>query len=144
MISKLLWYLILHQMCTYGMFNRIINPSNNICIVCFSEIYQSSITIISIPRFHKSSSNISPHLFTLKKISHHITPIRIILSIQPHTHRLKWIITFNSHNQQAKKQKTNERKTKYHIVETKKRSSQSYMITLKRVLMWIRKSCVWD
>ena len=128
-----LCYLILRHLCIYGMLNRIVNPSNNLYNVCFPSIYQSSITLISIPRYHGSSTNISLHIFTLKKISHHITPIRIILSIQFHTHKLKLIISFSSHNQQKKKkQNAKERKTKYYIVKTEQTSSRSYIITPKR------------
>ena len=43
MILNLLCCLILQQPRTYGMLNRIVDPSNNLCIVCFSCIYQSSI-----------------------------------------------------------------------------------------------------
>ena len=84
------------------MFNKIVNPNNNFSIVCFPDIYQSIITLINIPKFHRSSTNISSHL-TLHKISHHITTIQVILSIQPQTHRLKQIVYFSSHNQQIKK-----------------------------------------
>jgi len=94
MILNLLYCLILRQLCIYRILNKIIYPSNNFCI---------KITLISIPRFHRSSTNISPHPFTLKKISHHATSIWIILFIQPHTHILKWIISFSSHNKQTKK-----------------------------------------
>jgi len=103
MIPNFLYCLILCQLRTYKIINRIVNSSNNLCIVCFLGIYQSIITLISISKYHISSTNISPHLFTIKKISHHITPIRTILSIHPHTHRLKWIVSFSSHNQQTKK-----------------------------------------
>jgi len=127
MISNLVCCLILHQPCSYGMLNKIINPNNNFCIVCFPNIYQSSTTLINIQRFHRSSTNISPHLFTLKKISHYITPIRIILYIQPHTHRLKRIVSFSSHNQHSfllvviinkqRKLEHKKRKMKYQIAE---------------------------
>jgi len=79
MIPNLLYCLIPHQLRTYEMLNIIVNPSNNLCIVCFPCIYQSSIPLISIPRYHISSTNISPHFFTLKNIYHYITPIRIII-----------------------------------------------------------------
>jgi len=94
------------------MLNIIINSSNNLCIVCFSDIYQSSITLISIPRYHISSTNtnISPHLFTIKEISHYITLIRIIISIQPHNHILKQINSFSSYNQQTKKTRMQEKR----------------------------------
>jgi uncharacterized protein YacL len=75
------------------------------------------------------------HIFLLlKKISHYITPIRIILFIQPHNHRIKRIIFFSSHNQSKKKKTERKRKekTKYHIADTEKISSRS----------WIRESCV--
>jgi len=119
MISNLVCCLILHQPCNYGMLNKIINPNNNFCIVCFPNIYQSSITLINIQRFHRSSTNISPHPFTLKKISHYITSIRIILYIQHHTQKLKRIVSFSSHNQHSfllaviiNKQRKPERKKK--------------------------------
>jgi len=125
MISNLVCCLILHQPCNYGMLNKIINPNNNFCIVCFPNIYQSSITLINIQRFHRSSTNISPHPFTLKKISHYITSIRIILYIQHHTQKLKRIVSFSSHNQHSfllaviinKQRKPERKKKKYQIAE---------------------------
>jgi hypothetical protein len=66
--------LILYQLCTYKMLNRIVNSNNNFCIVCLSNIYQSSITLINISKFHKNSTSIPPNLFTLKTIYHHISP----------------------------------------------------------------------
>jgi hypothetical protein len=53
---------------------------------------------LNILRYHISSTNIPPHLLTIEKISHYITLVWIILSIQPHTHRLKQIISFGSYN----------------------------------------------
>jgi len=103
MISNLICCVILHRLCTYGMLNKIVNPSNDLCIVCFPNIYQSSITLISFLRFHKCSTNISPYLFTLTKIFHLITLIWIIFSIQPHIYILKWVVFFSSYNQQIKK-----------------------------------------
>jgi len=121
MIPNFLYCLILRQLRSYGIFNRIVDPSNNLCIVYFPCIYQSNILLLSILRYHISSTNISPLPFPFKKISHDITPIRIILSIQPHTHKLKRIIFFNSHNQQTKKTRMQkQRKIKYQIVKTKK------------------------
>jgi hypothetical protein len=112
MIPDFLWYLILRQLHTYGMLNTIINSSNNLCIVCFLDIYQSSITLICILRYHISSTNtnISPHLFTIKDICHYMTLIRIIIYIQPHTHRLKQINSFSSYNQQTKKARMQEKR----------------------------------
>ena len=145
-----LCYLILRHLCIYGMLNRIVNPSNNLCNVCFPSIYQSSITLISIPRYHGSSTNISLHIFTLKKISHHITPIQIILSIQLHTHRLKLIISFSSHNQQKKKgrmQKKGKQNTrlqklnKYLLEVTQSLQKENQGFTLNPS-SWIHKSCV--
>jgi len=133
MTPNLLCRLILRQLCTYEILNRIVNSNNNLCIVCFLGIYQNNITLISIPRYYRSSTNISPHLFTLKKIFHHITSIRIILSIQPHTHRLKRIISLVAIINKQRKPEC-KRKTKYQIAKTKEISSQS----------WICESCVWD
>ena len=96
MIPNLLCCLILSQLHTYRMLNGIVNSSNNLCIVCFPCIYQNIIPFFSILRYHIGSTEISPHLFILKKISHYIAPIRIVLPIQPHTHRLKRIISFSS------------------------------------------------
>jgi len=132
MIPNLLCCLILCQLHTYEMLNKIVDPSNNLCFVCFPFIYQSSIPLFCIFGYHISSTNISPHPFTLNEISNYITPIQIILSIQPHTHRQKWIILFSSHNQQTKKiRKQKQQKTKYQIAETKQISSRSYTITPK-------------
>jgi len=140
MISNLIWYLILRQLCSYKMLNRIVNPNNNLCTVCFSCIYQNNIHILSILRYHISSTNIFPHLFTLKETFHYITSIRIALLIQPHTHRLKWIISFSSHkstikeNQNAKaaKNKILNCRNWTDIPEAKQISSWSYMITPKQ------------
>ena len=68
-----------------------------------SCIYQNSIPLLNILRYHRSSTNIPPHLLTLKEISHYITLIPIVLPIQPHTHRLKRIISFSSYNQQLQR-----------------------------------------
>ena len=125
------------------MLNRIVNLGNNFCIICFSSIYQDSITLISIPKFHRNSTNISLHPFILKNNSHYITPIQIILFIQPHTHILKQIIFFYSHNQQTKKIRTQkkgkqntrlqkQRKTKYQIIETKRIPSKKFSVTLHK------------
>ena len=140
MILNLICCLILRQLRTYGMLNRIVNQSNNLCIVCFPNIYQNRIPLLGILEYHISFTNIFPHLFTLMEISHFITPIRIILYIQSHTHRLKWIISFNSHNQQTKKTKMQKQgKTKIpncrnwtDIAETKQIFSRSYTITPKQ------------
>jgi hypothetical protein len=57
------------------------------------------------------------HIFLLlKKISHYITPIRIILFIQPHNHRIKRIIFFSSHNQQTKKKQNPKEKKKQNTI----------------------------
>jgi hypothetical protein len=141
MIPNLLCCLILCQLCTYGMLNKIVNPSNNLCIVCFSCIYQSNIPFINIPRYHISSTNISSHLLTLKKISHYTTLIRIVLSIQPHAPKLKKIISFSSHNQQIREnQNAKEAKKKIpdcrnwiNITEIEKISFRSYAITPKKI-----------
>ena len=120
MIPNLLRCLLLRQLRTYGMLNKIVNPSNNLCIVCFLCIYQSNIPFLSILRYHIGSTNIFPHLFTLKEISHYITPIRIVLPIQPHTHRLKRIISFSSHNQQLQRTRMQkQRRIKNQIEKTK-------------------------
>ena len=42
-------------------------------------IYQNSIPLLNILRYHRSFTNIPPHLLTLKEISHYITPVQIIL-----------------------------------------------------------------
>ena len=146
MTSNLLCCVILHQLCTYRLLTKNVNPSNNFYIVCFSSIYQGSITLINIHRFYRSSTNISPQSFTLKKISHHITPIQIILFIQLHTHRMKRIISFSSHNQQTKKIITQKkkRKTKYHIAETKENEIPYCRNKGKQNTNWIRERCVWD
>ena len=87
---------------------------------------------LNILRYHISSTNIPPHLLTLKEISHYITPIWIVLPIQPHTHRLKRIISFSSHNQQSQiTRMQKQRKTKYSIAETKQISSRNYTVTPK-------------
>jgi len=133
MILNLFYYLILCQLCTYRMLNKIFNSSNNSCIVCFPDIYQNSITLISIPRFHRSFTNITPYHFTLKNISHHINLIWIILSIQPYTHRLKRIVSFSSHNQQTKK------------IKTQKKGKQNTRLQKQRKTKYqIHESCVWD
>jgi len=122
MIPNLFCCLILCQLRIYRMLNRIVDPSNDLCIICFSCIYQNNISLLNILRYHISSTNILPHLLTLKEISHYITPIRIVLPIQPHTHRLKRIIFFSSHNQQSQRTRMQkQRKTKYQIVETEQR-----------------------
>jgi hypothetical protein len=75
------------------------------------------------------------HIFLpLKKISHYITPIRIILFIQPHNHRLKQtsFLAAIINKQKKKTDRKRKEKTKYHIADTKKISSRS----------WIRESCV--
>jgi len=134
MIPNLLCCLILRQLHTYEMLNKIVDPSNKLCIVCFPCIYQSSIPLFNILGYHISSTNISPHLFTLKEISNYITPVQIIISIQPHTHRLKWIIFFSSHNNNNKKKKIKtqkQRRTKYQIAKIEQISSRSYTITPK-------------
>jgi len=132
MIPNLLCRLILRQLCSYRMLNRIVDPSNVLCIVCFSCIYQSSIPFFNILRYHISFTDISLRLLTLKKISHYITPIRIVLPIQPHTHRLKRTISFSSHNQQSQRTRVQkQRKIKYQIAETKQISSQNCTITPK-------------
>jgi hypothetical protein len=141
MILNLLCCLILCQLWTYGMLNRIVNPSNNLCIVCFSCIYKSSIPFINIPRHHISSTNISSHSFTHKKISHYTNPIRKVLFIQPHAHKLKRIISFSSYNQQIKENhNAKEAKNKIpdcrnwtNITETEKISFWSYAITPKKI-----------
>jgi hypothetical protein len=49
---------------------------------------------------------------------HYITSIRIIFPIQPHTHRLKRIISFSSHNQQLQRTRMQkQQKTRYQIAE---------------------------
>ena len=132
MIPNLFCYLILRQLRTYRMLNKIVDPSNDLCIICFPCIYQNSIPLLNILRYHISSTNIPPHLLTLKKISHYIAPIRVVLPIQPHTHRLKWIISFSSHNQQSQRTRMQkQQKTNYQIVETKQIFSQNYTITPK-------------
>ena len=140
MISNLLCCLILRQLRTYRMLNIIVDLSNNFCIVCFSCIYQNNISLLRILGYHISFTNIFSHLFTLKEISHFITPIWIILSIQSHTHKLKWIISFSSHNQQTKKTiMQKQRKIKIpnyrnwtDVAETKQIFSRSYTITPKQ------------
>jgi len=118
MIPNHLYCLTLRQLCTYRMLNRIVNSSNNLCIVCFSCIYQSCIPFLGILRFHIFFTDISPHLFILKNILHYITSIRIIFPIQPHTHRLKRIISFSSHNQQLQRTRMQkQQKTRYQIAE---------------------------
>jgi hypothetical protein len=85
-------------------------------------IYQNSIPLLNILRYHRSFTNIPPHLLTLKEISHYITPIRIILPIQPHTHKLKRIISFSSYNQQSQRTRMQkQQKTKYQIAETEQK-----------------------
>ena len=122
MISNLFCCLILRQLRTYRILNRIFDPSNDFCIICFPCIYQNSIPLLNILRYHISSTSIPSPLLTFKEISHYITPIRIVLPIQPHTHRLKRIISFNSHNQQSQRTRMQkQRKTKYQIAETKQR-----------------------
>jgi hypothetical protein len=122
MIPNLFCCLILHQLRTYRILNRIVDPSNDLCIICFLCIYQNNIPLLNILRYHISSTNIPLHLLTLRKISHYIAPIRIVLPIQPHTHRLKRIISFSSYNQQSQRiRMQKDRKTKYQIVETEKR-----------------------
>jgi len=141
MIPNLLCCLILCQLCTYRMLNKIVDPSNDLCIVCFSCIYRSSISFFSILRYHISSTNISPHLLTFKKISHYIAPIRIVLLIQPHTHRLKRIISFSSHNQQSQRTRMQkQQKTKYQIAETEQRLHKlnKYLLKLIRLLQNIK------
>jgi len=95
LISNFIYCLILCQLRTYEMLNTIVNPSNNLCIICFLGIYYSNITLINIPRYHISSTNISTYLFTHKEISHYITLKQIILFIQPYTYRLKRIISWS-------------------------------------------------
>ena len=70
----------------------------------------------------------------LKKISHYITLIRIIFFIQPHNHRLKQTSFLAAIINKPKKKTDRKRKekTKYHIADTEKISSRS----------WIRESCV--
>ena len=148
MIPNLLRCLLLRQLRTYGMLNKIvnpsnnlciINPSNNLCIVCFSCIYQSNIPFLSILRYHIGSTDISPHLFALKEISHYITPIRIVLPIQPHTHRLNWIISFSSYNQQLQRTRMQkQQKTKYQIAETKQISQKLNKYLLE--VIWLLKN----
>jgi hypothetical protein len=140
MILNLICCLIFRQLRTYGMLNRIVDPSYNLCIVCFLNIYQNRIPLLGILEYHISFTNIFSHLFTLKEISHFITPIWIILSIQSHTHKLKWIISFSSHNQQTKKTiMQKQRKIKIpnyrnwtDVAETKQIFSRSYTITPKQ------------
>ncbi|KAL9388297.1 hypothetical protein Peur_016902 [Populus x canadensis] len=144
MIINLLCCLILHQLCTYRMLNRIVDPSNDLCIVCFPCIYQSNISFFSILRYHISSTDISPHLFILKKISHYIAPIRIVLPIQPHTHRLKRIISFSSYNQQSHRTRMKkQRKTKYQIAVTEQRLQKlnKYLLKIIRLLQNTKQIC---
>jgi len=144
MISNLLCYLILCQLCTYRMLNRIVDPSNDLCIVCFQCIYRSSISFFNILRYHINSTDISPYLLTLKKISHYIAPIRIVLPIQPHTHRLKRIISFNSHTQQSQRTRMQkQRKTKYQIAETEQRLQKlnKYLLKIIRLLQNTEQIC---
>jgi len=125
MIANLLWCLIFCQLPTYGMLNRIIDISNNLWFVCFLCIYQNNILLPSILRYHISSTNISPCPFSFKEISHYITLVQIILFIQPHTHRLKRIISFSNHNQQTKKTRMQkQRKSKYQIAKTEQISQK--------------------
>jgi len=139
MIPNLLCCLILRQLRTHGMLNKIVNPSNNICIVCFPCIYQSNISFLSNLRYHIGSTNISLHLFTLKEISHYITPIRIVLPIQPHTHRLNWIISFSSNNQQLQRTRMQkQRKTKYQITKTEQISQNLNKYLLE--VIWYSKT----
>jgi len=144
MIPNLLCCLILCQLCTYRMLNIIVDLSNDLCIVCFPCIYRNSISFFSILRYHISSTNISPHLLTLKKISHYIAPIRIVLPIQPHTHRLKRIISFNSHNQQSQRTRMQkQRKTKYQIAKTEQRLQKlnKYFLKVIRLLQNTKQIC---
>jgi hypothetical protein len=68
----------------------------------------------------------------LKKISHYITLIRIIFFIQPHNHRLKRTSFLAAIINKKKNRSQKKRKEKYHIANTEKISSRS----------WIRESCV--
>ncbi|KAL9344409.1 hypothetical protein Peur_062084 [Populus x canadensis] len=144
MIPNLLCCLILCQLCTYRMLNRIVDPSNNLCIVCFPCIYRSSISFFNILRYHINSTDISPHLLTLKKIYHYIAPIRIVLPIQPHTHRLKRIISFSSYNQQSQRTRMQkQRKTKYQIAETEQKLQKlnKYLLKIIRLLQNTEQIC---
>ena len=126
------------------MLNKVVDPSNDLCIVCFPCIYQSCIPFLSIFRYHIGSTNISPHLFTLKKIYHYIAPTRIVLPIQPHTHRLKRIISFNSHNQQSQRTRMQkQRKTKYQIAKTEQRLQKlnKYFLKVIRLLQNTKQIC---
>jgi hypothetical protein len=139
MIPNLLCCLILRQLRTYRMLNKIVNPSNNLCIVWFSCIYQSNIPFLSFLRYHIGSTDISPHLFALKEISHYITPIRIVLLFQPHTHRLNRIISFSSYNQQLQRTKMQKQwKTNYQIEKTKQISQKLYKYLLE--VIWLLKN----
>jgi len=145
MISNLICYLILCQLRTYGMLNRVVDPNNDLCIVYFPRIYQSCIPFLSIFRYHIGSTNISPHLFTLKKISHYIAPIRIVLPIQPHTHRLKRIISFSSHNQQSQRTRMQkQRKTKYQIAEIEQRLQKLNKYLLENIRLRQSTKQIWQ
>jgi len=144
MIPNLLCCLILRQLHTYRMLNKIIDPSNELCIVCFQCIYWSSISIFNILRYHISSTDISPHLLTLKKISHYIAPIRMVLPIQHHTHRLKQIISFSSHNQLSWRTRMQKQwKIKYQIAETEQRLQKlnKYLLEIIRLLQNTKQIC---
>jgi hypothetical protein len=137
MISNLLCCLIFRQLHTCRMLNRIVDRSNNLCIVCFLCFYENNISLFSILRYHIGSTDISPCLFILKKILHYITSIRIVLPIQLYTHRLKRIISFSSHNQQSQRTRIQkQRKTKYQIAKTKQISQKlnKYLLEVIRLL----------
>jgi len=53
MITNLLYCLLLRQLRTYGMLNKIVDPSNDLCIVCFQCIYQNKNPLLNI--FHRQS-----------------------------------------------------------------------------------------
>jgi hypothetical protein len=137
MISNLLCCLILRQLRTYRMLNRIVDRSNNLCIVCFLCFYENNISLFSIFRYYIGFTDISLYLFILKKILHYITPIRIVLHIQLYTHKLKRIISFSSHNQQSQRTRIQkQRKTKYQIAKTKQISQKlnKYLLEVIRLL----------
>ena len=56
MFPNLICCLMLCQLCTHGMLKKIVNPSNNLCIVCFPCIYQSNISFLNNLRCRMSES----------------------------------------------------------------------------------------
>jgi hypothetical protein len=74
-------------------------------------------------------------IFLFLKRNYYITPKKIVISIQPHTHRLKQIIFFISYNQQTKKTRMQKKwKTKYQILETEQilQKLKTYLSNLQK------------